>query len=71
MTEIPKGPPSAELRSGDQWPGLQCKGCGLGIAMGGDLDALPASFEATCLMCGHRETYRKDEIQTLTVVLTH
>jgi cytochrome c-type biogenesis protein CcmE len=71
MTEIPKGPPNAELRSGDQCPGLQCKGCGLGIVMDGDLDGLPESFEATCLMCGHRESYRKDEIQTLTEVLKH
>ena len=71
MTEISKGPPNAELRSGDLRPGLQCKSCGLGIVMGGDLDGLPESFEATCLMCGHRESYRRDEIQTLTVVLKH
>jgi predicted RNA-binding Zn-ribbon protein involved in translation (DUF1610 family) len=71
MTEIPKGPPKGEIHSGDQGPGLQCKSCGYGIAIGGNPSTLPASFEATCPTCGKKETYRSDEIQLLTAILKH
>ena len=69
MVEIPKGAPNLQIRSGDQGPGLQCKNCGLGIAIGGDPATLPKSFEATCPTCRKTITYRSDEIQTLTAVL--
>ena len=45
--------------------GLQCKNCGLGIALGGDLSTLPQTFEATCPTCRETRTYQLAEIQTL------
>jgi hypothetical protein len=48
--------------------GLQCRHCGFGIGMGGDLDRLPETFEATCPMCKQSATYQRGEIQTLQVV---
>ena len=51
--------------AGREYPGLICKGCSTGIAMAGDVPALPPTFSVTCPRCGKKETYRKDEIQTL------
>jgi predicted RNA-binding Zn-ribbon protein involved in translation (DUF1610 family) len=53
---------------GAEIPSLQCPDCGFGIGLGGDLDGLPAIFEATCPTCGKTETYRKREIQSPTTV---
>jgi hypothetical protein len=65
MADLPHR--SGTVRAGDQGPGLRCKNCGLGIAIGGDIATLPESFEAKCPVCRETRIYRSDEIQTLTV----
>jgi hypothetical protein len=50
---------------GRTYPGVVCKGCSTGIAMGGNVAGLPDSFDLTCPRCGRTETYQKGEIQTL------
>lgn len=69
MAELPKGPRRTDLRSGDQGPGVICKACGLGIALGGM--AFPASFEVKCQNrnCEEIRTYLSSEIQTLVALL--
>jgi len=65
MVRLPK---KVENLCGAEMPSLQCPDCGFGIGMGGDLDGLPAIFEATCPTCRSTETYRKAEIQGLTAL---
>jgi Zn finger protein HypA/HybF involved in hydrogenase expression len=69
MTQLPKGPPNREIRTGDQGPGFQCKNCGYGIPIGGSLATLPESFEVKCPTCQEIRTYRPNEIQLLTAAL--
>jgi len=68
MRELPKGR-FANLRTGDQRPGLRCKNCGYGIPIESDLAS--EWFHATCPTCRKKRIYRSDEIQTLTAVVKH
>jgi hypothetical protein len=70
MSELAKGP-KTHLVSGTQGPGVQCKHCGYGIPIGGDLRTLPASFEARCATCKKLATYEPREILTLVVAVKH
>jgi hypothetical protein len=66
MIDLPRK--AENVAFGSEHRGLICQGYGLGIALGGDLDGLPETFDATCPTCGRKGTYRKDEIQILQVV---
>jgi hypothetical protein len=74
MNELPKGPKrpkNAETRSRDRGLGLQCKGCGYGIPVGGSPARLPESFEVTCPTCRETRAYRSKEIVILEPQLKH
>jgi hypothetical protein len=61
-------PKSAEPPYGESVPGIVCPNCQTGMGLGGDVDGLPPSFEATCVNCGQTRIYQKAEIQSLLVV---
>jgi hypothetical protein len=67
---MPKLPTKTQKALGPDYRGLQCKNphCRMGMALGGDLEDLPSSFEATCPVCHETRTYQKDEIQSLVAV---
>jgi hypothetical protein len=60
--ELPEKPEAVSF--GDRRPGVICKVCASGIALG-DIETLPDEFDLTCGRCGKRETYRATELQTL------
>ena len=71
MTELPTSKGPNQVTPGQSIPGLVCHNCNSGIALGGDIKTLPASFDATCPVCHEKGTYQSDEIQTLVAQRKH
>ena len=63
MIEIPKGSPQFRLQTGQEIPGFQCKKCCSGIAIGGDPETLPPSFQLRCPTCQEIETYQLEKFK--------